>query len=87
MAEAKKPGGLYYIGETAVDANGVAVEGAPKRGKDTPPEKQPGAIGNPSSDPIARLADLLAGKKQQKAETDEDENEDESKSAHSKSKK
>lgn len=59
MATAKQAGGLYYIGETAVDANGVSIEGAPKRPKDTPPDQQPGAIGNPASDPVQRMADAI----------------------------
>lgn len=45
MAEAKRPGGLYYMGDDAVDANGNKIEDAPKKPADTPREKQPGSIG------------------------------------------
>lgn len=37
MGEALREGGLYYIGDKAVDAFGVEVKDAPKRPKDTPP--------------------------------------------------
>lgn len=46
MATAKRPGGLYYTAQgIAVDANGEAVKGAPKKTPDTDPSKQPGAPG------------------------------------------
>jgi hypothetical protein len=45
MAEAKRPGGLYYMGDDAVDAEGRKIEGAAKKPADTAREKQPGAIG------------------------------------------
>lgn len=51
MATAKKEGGLYYLADgTAVDANGEAVKGAPKRKPDTDPSKQPGALNAPTSE-------------------------------------
>ncbi|HEV8448576.1 MAG TPA: hypothetical protein VGQ44_17220 [Gemmatimonadaceae bacterium] len=62
MAEALRPGGLYYIGDTAVDANGVEIKDAPKKDKDTDPSEQPGAVGGPSVDPMERLADILQGR-------------------------
>jgi hypothetical protein len=45
MAEAKRPGGLYFMGDDAVDAEGRKIEDAPKKPADTAREKQPGAIG------------------------------------------
>ncbi|HTG26108.1 MAG TPA: hypothetical protein VK681_39285 [Reyranella sp.] len=48
MAKAKRDGGLYYIDETAVDAEGKAIADAPAKGPDTDPSKQPGALGAPS---------------------------------------
>lgn len=48
MAKALREGGLYYVGGVAVDAGGVAVEDAPKLGKDTDPKEQPGALGAPT---------------------------------------
>jgi hypothetical protein len=57
MAQAKQPGGLYYMGDDAVDANGNKIEGAAKKPADTPREKQPGSIG--VADPEARLAKAM----------------------------
>jgi len=47
MATAKQPGGFYYMGDQAVDADGKKIEGAGKPEKDTPPEQQP--HGTPAS--------------------------------------
>jgi hypothetical protein len=42
LDEAPRVGGLYYLTDgTAVDANGVPLDGAPKRPDDTKPEDQP----------------------------------------------
>ncbi len=57
MAEAKEPGGLYYVNGRAVDANGESVKGAPAQPKDTPPEEI--ARLSATKDPVQRLADTL----------------------------
>ncbi len=59
MGIAKQQGGLYYVGDVAVDANGVEIKDAPLREKDTPPEKQPGAIGSAVT-PEDRMATAIA---------------------------
>lgn len=58
MAEAKRPGGLYYVGDKAVDANGVEITNAPKRQADTDPSQQPGAFG--ASTPEERIGLAIA---------------------------
>lgn len=69
MAKAKQAGGLYYVAGVAVDANGDAVDGAPKRAKDTPTEHQPGSINSiispedRSSLSIANALLMASGKK------------------------
>jgi hypothetical protein len=66
MATAKMVNGkalVGYIGDVGVDANGVAIDGAPKRPKDTPTEQQPHALAAASADPLQRLADILEGRK------------------------
>jgi hypothetical protein len=62
MATAQREGGLYYVNGQAVDSEGQKVAGAPTQAPDTDPVKQPGALAGPGSDPISRLADMLAGK-------------------------
>lgn len=63
MATAQREGGFYYTDRgIAVDAEGKHIAGAPKPSPDTDPSKQPGAQGAVAADPMARLADLLAGK-------------------------
>ena len=79
MATAKQAGGLYYVGDTAVDADGKAIKGAPKRPKDTDPSKQPGAFGAPTPEERMGLAiaNALQGKTSASAassdETDEND--------------
>lgn len=65
MAESKREGGLYYLPDgTAVDSEGRAIKGAPKRQPDTDPAKQLGAVNAPSeAEQIGRaIADALSGK-------------------------
>jgi hypothetical protein len=57
MAEAKRPGGLYYMGDDAVDAEGRKIEGAAKKPADTPRDQQPGGMG--VSYPEERLAKAM----------------------------
>jgi hypothetical protein len=58
MAEAKRPGGLYYTAEgKAVDSEGREIKDAPKRPKDTSPEEM--ARVAQSTDPVQRLAETL----------------------------
>lgn len=60
MATAKEPGGFYYTAAgVAVDAEGKEIKGAPKPEPDTPPEKQPGAIGSVNT-PEERMANAIA---------------------------
>jgi hypothetical protein len=66
MAKAKQEGGLYYTADgTPVDADGNVLKDAPKRGKDTDPSKQPGALGAPTPEErMGRaIADAITGKK------------------------
>lgn len=58
MAKAKQPGGLYYIGDQAVDADGKAIDGAPEKPKDTDPSLQPGALGAPT--PEEKMGQAIA---------------------------
>lgn len=58
MATASRPGGIYYIGDVAVDANGVAIEGAPERPKDTDASLQPGSLQAPT--PEERMGHAIA---------------------------
>lgn len=64
MAQAKMAGGCYWIGDTAVDANGVAIENPPAKAADTERSLQPGAT-NMTSD--ERLAVAIAKAIQQPA--------------------
>lgn len=53
MAVAKQHDGTpftYTADGVAVDSDGKAVAGAPKRGPNTDPSKQPGALGAPTSE-------------------------------------
>lgn len=76
MAQAKQAGGLYYIGDTAVDADGKAVPDAPAKQPNTDPSKQPGAPGGPT--PEEKLATAIAkGLQQSNKPKDKDEDEDE----------
>lgn len=78
MATAKKPGGLYYVGDTAVDADGKAIEGAPKKPKDTDPSKQPGALGaaTPEERMGLAIANALSGKTAPQRDDDADDDEE-----------
>ncbi|HEY9463792.1 MAG TPA: hypothetical protein VIR54_11920 [Vicinamibacterales bacterium] len=58
MANARKPGGLYYIGETAVNSEGVAIPDAPAKDANTDPSKQPGALNAPT--PEERMGAAIA---------------------------
>lgn len=80
MAQAKKEGGLYYIGDKAVDADGQEVKGAPKKPKNTDPSKQPGALGAPTPEEkmgIAIAQALKGGTKAKASSGDEEEEQDE----------
>ncbi len=59
MAVAKRPGGLYYVGQTAVDSEGKTIPDAPEREPDTAPSSQVGNPLGPSHD--ERIAAAVAG--------------------------
>ena len=56
MAKAHRPGGLYYVGDTAVDAENNEIEGAPEKPKDTHPSEQPGALGGTTAEERMAIA-------------------------------
>lgn len=67
MATSREPGGLYFdpVRKEMVDASGVVVKGADMPEKDTPPEKQPGALGalTPAQEMANAFASALGGAK------------------------
>lgn len=75
MATAKRPGGLYYIGENAVDSEGKTITDAPPRSANTDPSKQPGALNAPSMEEkiAASVAKAIkASDKKDESKDDED---------------
>jgi hypothetical protein len=71
-------GGFYYLGNTAVDADGNAIEGAPARQKDTDPSMQPGASGVQTAEEriAVALAAALKGTGVAKKSAAQDEDDD-----------
>ncbi len=74
MGKASREGGLYYINDVAVDAEGKKIENAPKRPADTDPSKQPGSVG--ASTPEERMGIAIANALRGKANTPSSEGKD-----------
>jgi hypothetical protein len=60
MATAKRTGGLYYIGDKAVDSEGKEIAGAPPKPADTQPSAPGQPQGGDSNAKLAAAIDKLA---------------------------